>query len=255
MREVKMESIRSIDRAIDILQVFNLEKTLLTVDEISKKTKIPNSTVYRILCTLEKRGLIQYNEKKFAYQLGLKLMEFGMLASSTFNIQQEAEEDLIEFQNKTKQTVIMAVKMDDEILYVFSKENQQGLKYSSTAGQRRAITFGVLGPVLLAFSPQSQIDRILSLPIPQQTPYTITDKTEWYLILERIREEKIYIDINFTTVGVIGIGAPIFGVDQKVVAAIGFIGPMVQIEDKLEEFKALLLETVDKISRKIRYID
>jgi DNA-binding IclR family transcriptional regulator len=189
---------------------------------------------------------------KSAYHLGLKLVEFGLIASTHFNIQQVAEYELIEFQNKTKQSVIMAVKLEDEILYVFSKENEQGLKFSSTVGQRRPITYGLLGPILLAYSPQSQIDRVLSFPIHPQTPYTIIDKDKWYQKLENIRNEKSYIDINFTTIGVAGIGAPIFGVDQNVIAALGVMGPIVQVEDKLEEFKELISETVDKISRKMR---
>ncbi|WP_144548484.1 IclR family transcriptional regulator [Bacillus sp. X1(2014)] len=255
MREVKMESIRVLDRAIAIIKTFDLDCTQLSLDEISKKTKLPSSTVYRILCSLEKRGVVQFNENSATYQLGLQLVEFGILASSNYKIQQVAEEDLNLLQNKSKQTVIMAVKIEDEILYVYSKENPQGLKYSTSTGRRRPITFGLLGPVLLAFSPQSQIDRVLNLPIPPHTPYTITDKQEWYQILEGIRKDKFYIDINLTTIGVAGVAAPIFGVDDKVVASVGVMGPLFQVEEKLDEFKLLLSETVKQISHKIKFND
>jgi IclR family KDG regulon transcriptional repressor len=255
MHDVKINTIRSIDRAIDILQAFTSEMPSLSVDGISKITGIPNSTVYRILCTLEKRGLVQFVDKTLTYQLGLKLIEFGNLSTSTMEIQQIAEDDLIDLHNKTKQTVLMAIKTGDEIFYLFTREKQNGLKFSSNVGEKRPFIFGALGPVLLAFSSQNQIDRVLNKPILQHTPYTINDKEKVLQRLENIRKENIFLDKDETHLGVIGFGSPIFGVDGIVIAAIGVIGPTVQLEEKLDEVKPLLLETASKISYKMGYKD
>jgi len=81
MREVKIETIRSIDRAIDILQAFTIEKPFLSLDEIAKITKIPRSTAYRILYTLETRKLVQIDKLSMKYKIGLRMFEFSTMLS------------------------------------------------------------------------------------------------------------------------------------------------------------------------------
>ena len=252
MREVKIGTIRVLERAIDILQAFDLDHSQLSIDEIAKNRITQLNRISHFMY-IRKRGFVQYDERSATYQLGWQLMELGTLASSNYKIQRIAEEDLNELQNKTRQTVIMAVKIGDEILYVYSKENPQGLKYSTPRGKRRPLTFGLLGPVLLAFSSRKQIERVLRAPIPKHTPYTITDKEKWYEILEKIRNDKYYIDINLTTIGVAGVAVPIFDEKNEVIAAVGILGPLFQVEDQLEEFKLLLRETVGNIAHNLTF--
>lgn len=253
MRDLNMGSIRSVDRAIDILQTFSVEKTSLTIDEISRITGIPNSTVYRILCTLERRGLVHFDQSSLVYKPGLRLMEFGFLQSSVLDLQQESEEILTDLHHKTNQTVLMAVADDDQIFYISKKEKNEGLKFSSLVGQRRPFIYGILGPVLLAFSANEKIERILTYPIPQHTPYTIQERNTIRQRLENIRNERYYIESNETNIGVTGVGAPIFDVKRDVIAAIGVIGPSVQLDDQLQEAKLLLVEAAKKISKKMGY--
>ena len=127
MRDVNMGSIRSIDRAIDILEAFTVEKPSLSTEELAKLTKIPHSTVYRILCTLERRGLVQFDEKTLKYKPGVRLFQFSALVSNVLDVQQEAEELLDNLHYKTGQTVLMAIRDEDQILYIYKKEKYEGL--------------------------------------------------------------------------------------------------------------------------------
>lgn len=253
MRDVNINSIRSIDRSIDILQAFTIKEPSLTLEELSKKTQIPKSTAYRILCTLERRGLIQFSEETTSYHLGLRLMEFSALVSSTLDVKTEAEETLKDLHLNTNQTILMAVKEGDQIIYIFKQENYEGLKFSSTVGQRQPFIYGVLGPILLAFSSASQIKRILNTPVSEHTPYTETDKDVIYKRLLKIKKDKIFIESNETNVGVTGIGAPVFGLNAEISAAIGIIGPQIQVDNQIDQFKPLLLESAQRISYKIGY--
>ncbi|PLS18549.1 IclR family transcriptional regulator [Bacillus sp. M6-12] len=253
MRELNMGSIRSIDRAIDILQSFTFERPFLTIEEMAKLTNLPNSTVYRILCTLERRALVQYDEKLLVYKPGLRLMEFGVLTSSVLDIRQESEEILYDLHIKTKQTVLMAVQEGDGIIYIYKRENLEGLKFSSFVGQRRPFMYGVLGPILLAYSTKEQIDSILSKPLTQHTKHTITEPETVRARLEEIRQEKIHIDASETFLGVTGVGSPIFGLNQEVIAAIGVIGPSVHMDEQVDKVKKLIFEAAQTISFKMGY--
>lgn len=254
MRDVNISPIRSIEKAFAVLHAFTVEKPFLTLDELSEYTKIPRSTVYRILCTLEGVGAVKFDPNSSHYKLGLRLFEFMNLLSSTVNITQEAEEILINLNKSTSQTVSMAVKDETEIVYVFGKENNFGLKYSSYVGERRTYMFGVLGPVLLAYESEDQIERILSIPVPKRTPYTMTDRARIHERLNKIKEEHIFVEKDETSIGVTGIGAPIFNAKAEVIAAIGVIGPTVRlVDDELIKAKHLALEAARKISMQMGY--
>jgi IclR family KDG regulon transcriptional repressor len=254
MRDINMGSIRSIDRAIDVLQSFTIDKPSLTIDEISKITRIPNSTVYRILYTLERRGLVQFDKNSLTYKPGFRLIEFGSLISSVLDVHQEAEKVLIDLHFKTRQTVLMAVCDGDQIVYIFKRENYEGLKFSSMVGQRRPFIYGVLGPVLLAYLPEKLIESILDKPIPQHTPHTVTDKQIIRQRLQQIRNDGYYVESNETNIGVTGIGAPVFDARREVIAAVGVIGPSVQlVNHEFEQAKVALLHAVKEISAKMGF--
>ena len=254
MREVKIETIRSIDRAIDILQAFTIEKPFLSLDEIAKITKIPRSTAYRILYTLETRKLVQIDKLSMKYKIGLRMFEFSTMLTSTLDVYHEAEEPLNHLFHLTNQTVLMALKDDDQIVYVFKKEMTNGLKFASITGQRRPYIYGVLGPVLLAYSSESEINRILDLPVDQHTDFTVTDITVLRERLKNIKEEGIFFEKDETNIGVTGIGAPVFGGDNEIIAAIAVVSPSIQLtEEKIEHSRIELLKTAAEISSKMGY--
>jgi IclR family KDG regulon transcriptional repressor len=93
----------------------------------------------------------------------------------------------------------------------------------------------------------------LNIPVPQHTPYRVTDKDVIRQRLKQIKRERIYVESNETNIGVTGIGSPVFGANGEVIAAIGVIGPAVQLDHQLEKVKPLVLETAEKISYKMGY--
>lgn len=254
MREVNINSIRAIDRAIEILQAFSIEKPLLSLEEIAEITKIPRSTVYRILYTLEIKRLIQLDNKTMKYKLGLRMFEFSSLLSSSLDVYHEAEEPLTELFHNTNQTVLMAVKDEDQIVYVYKKETSNGLKFASLTGQRRPYIYGVLGPVLLAFSSDKEIEDILKIPIQKHTEFTITDSAIIQNRLNTIKKEGFFIEKDETNIGVTGIGVPVFGADNEVIAAIGVVSPSIHLQkESIELAKEEVLKAAKRISIKMGF--
>lgn len=255
MRELKMESIRSVDRAIDIIDAFSIDRPTLTIEQIMKITKLPRATAYRLLYTLERRGLTRYDSETIQYRLGLMLLNYGNQVTSSLDIVKEAEEILTDLHVKTRETILMTLPEGDEMVYVFKKEKHSGLKYSSSVGERRSLLFGALGRVALAFLPINQIERLLDGEIPSWTLNTITDKAIILKQLERIRETHILVETNQTTIGVTAMAAPVFNGEGNVAAIIGLISPSVQMEDtELESAKTLLITAANRISDNLGYV-
>ncbi|MET3289793.1 UNVERIFIED_CONTAM: IclR family KDG regulon transcriptional repressor [Brevibacillus sp. OAP136] len=254
MRELKIDYIQSVDKSIDILDVFSTSKPSLTIEEIMKQTKIPRTTAYRLLYTLERRGLIVYDSSTSTYQLGLQFFKYFRTLSSSLNIVNIAEPILGDLQSQTGQTVLMCLLEGNMIVFVSKRESDVGLKYSSSVNEKKPVTFGVLGRAIMAFMPKEQIEAILEEPLPQWTPFSIVDKDELMKQLEEIKNNKIGVETDETTVGVSGIGAPIFNEKGNAIAAIGVLGPTITFStEEMKTAKLLLGQAALEISEKLGY--
>jgi DNA-binding IclR family transcriptional regulator len=255
MRDVNMNSVRAIDRAIDILNVFSVDHPVLTIDKIISMTKLPKTTAYRILYTLELRGLIQYDQKKQTYRLGLKMLEYAGTLTTFLDVRQEAEEILIKLQTETKQTVIMAMVEQETFVYVFIRENPVGFKYSSYIGMRRPNNFGVLGQIIMAFSTEDELNRLLTkYPLTKMTSKTVTDLNVLRDRFKKITEEQVYADMEETYEGGVAVGAPVFDAEGKLIAAIAAYGPAWELNgEHLESVKLMVKDAANQISLKMGY--
>lgn len=249
-----MESIRTVDRAIDILNAFTLDQPALTIDEIMKRTRLARATAYRLLYTMERRGLIRYDREKQQYRLGLKFLQFSDIVSSSLDAVKEAEEILVSLHLKTRHTILMAMVEDTHMLYVFKREIPTGLKYSSSVGERRPLTYGAVGRAALAFQPEEVIGRLLAEPVPKYTPYTVTDPADIRKELNEVRATGLYTEVDQTNLGVTAIAAPVFQSDGRAMGAVGMICPSVQItETELQQAKEMLREAARQISARLGY--
>src|SRR3712207_9425087 len=68
-RTARDNSVQSVDRAISILQVLARHGTA-SVTEIAGELGLHKSTVFRLLATLDARGLVEQNAERGRYQLG-----------------------------------------------------------------------------------------------------------------------------------------------------------------------------------------
>jgi len=96
-------------RACDILDAFQMEDELLRLHDLVARTKMNKTTVFRILCTLEKRGLVelvgarQYRSniktlkrKKFRFGYCALSSEIGFSRTVTESLQRNAAEERVD---------------------------------------------------------------------------------------------------------------------------------------------------------------
>ncbi|MFF5818043.1 IclR family transcriptional regulator [Lysinibacillus capsici] len=254
MRSLNIEYNHSVDKAIDIIDAFSISKPALTIEEIIKHTGIPKTTAYRLLYTLERRGIISYESNTSTYKLGLQLFRYFRVLSSSLNVVNEAEPILTELQNKTGKTVLLSLYEGDNMVFVFERATEGGLIFSPYLNKRKPITFGVLGKIFMAFLSEDELDILLKNPLPNYTPNSIVDKDTLLKQLKEIRKDKIAFEKEEADIGVAGIGAPIFNADGNVFAAIGIFGPTIYFTPETFETEKNLLDFAAKeISAKMGF--
>lgn len=253
MRELNLEPIRSVERAIQILNCFSFEKSILSIDEIMKKTKLAKTTTYRLLWTMERNNLIQFDQLTNKYRLGTKALEYGGIVLENLDIRRESEQYLLELHELTGHSVILAQPQDETIQYLLRYDSEEGLQPNNFVGRRRILHNGALGIVLLAYMEDDFIQRLLNrYPLKEHTPKTLTDRELFLKRLQEIRQNGYYVDIDETFIGYTAISAPIFQEKNKVVASVGISGPSYKMEGEAREslIKLLTKTTID-ISQKM----
>lgn len=224
------------------------------MNEIVAETKMSRTTAYRILYTLERGGVISYDQEKGVYQLGLKTMEWGGVCQASFSIREVLKPWLDQLSHETSHTILVGVLQNEHLLYIDKREPREGLKVGSEVGRLRPPHYGILGKLLLAFQPPEQVRRLIQrYPLEAYTPKSITNPEQLYQVLAKVREQDYLIAEEETIVGVSGIAVPLRGFDGQVVAGLAILVPSFQFQNEKEKLLAKMLKIGKEISQALGY--
>jgi IclR family KDG regulon transcriptional repressor len=245
---------RSLERALQILCVFNRDRQTLSLTQLANILKLSKTTVLRLTSTLIKYDFLKYDLSPKQYSLGLKLFELGSVIFSSFSIRRVASPYLTRLQSKLGKTVFLGFLQNDELVYIDKREDPGNpMRFASQIGTRRPPYFGMLGQVLMAYLPDSEVDRLLrKTPLEPFTKRSLTNQAEFRKRQRKIRGEGFYVDKEEAIDGVTGIAAPIMDYTGKVIAGVGvgFISSSLDSNGTKQIIKEVC-ETAKKISKEM----
>lgn len=253
-----MKKVRSIERALQVLNCFSFERPTLSLKEISELSNLHKSTLLRILQTLREKEFVEINKNR-KYRLGLQVYKLGNVFFYNLDVEAKAEPYLKQLANKTNKTVHLGVIEKDKALILDKIEpDEQSIRIMmSRRGRNVPLHCTSIGKVLLAFQPDEKRKTLLeSIELKKYTENTITDKTKLEKELDRIRKQGFGFDFEEHEKDIVCVAAPIKDIQSKVVASISISGILFQTSEELlkNELKQKVVSTAEVISRKIGYI-
>lgn len=224
--------LRSIGRALDVLDCFD-GTAPLALKEISASTGLPESTLFRVLLTLEKHGYLQ-QAVDGTYQLAAKL-RFGWLIEEANALKLRAHPELERLANQFNETASIAYLYDDRIHVLDSIETFHEIRMSNRVGRVLPPHCSAMGKAITAFQDRGLADRILEVyGLSRRTEHTITDRARLFDEFDTIRQTGVACDREESTLGGICYSAAIRSSGQ-VVAALSLSTPVVRITTAREE--------------------
>lgn len=215
--------VQSLDRAMDILDCFTFNRKELSQGEIVQKTGLNRTTAIRFLAHLTGRGYLKHDEHDRVYRLGNRILELGGIALSSISLRAVAAPYLTRLRNDIGHTILLAVRIEDDLVYIDKRDGKGVMVTTSEIGRRRPLHFGMLGMVLTAYLPKKEQERLLiKEPLVAYTSKTITDNEKFLRELEKVRKNGYYIGKEDVFDGLGGISAPVRDHKGKVAAALGF---------------------------------
>jgi DNA-binding IclR family transcriptional regulator len=215
-------ALQSVGIALDIIDAL-AEARELSLSELARRVGIAKSTAHRTCAVLARRGLVVRTPHR-GYRLGLRLVEYGHLATERSAVGQQALPLLVELRNSLEETVQVGVADGVDVVYVERVEGQRALRYS-TNSRRSPLHRSSSGKVLAAFNPELAEAR-LRAGLPPTTGYTIVVPELLLAELTGIRERGYARSVDETELGMSSLAVPVRdSADGPVVAAISMVGP------------------------------
>ena len=139
------------------------------------------------------------------------------------------------------------------VLLIDKVETQNVLTLTPEIGTSTSAHCSAMGKALLAYQPDDYLQKLAEKKLERYTPNTITDYQELRRELSMIRAQGYSVDREEIELGLICIGAPVFAIQNQVIAAISVSGPTTRITaDRLPEIITEVKETAVKISERMR---
>ncbi|MGB6745627.1 MAG: IclR family transcriptional regulator [Terracidiphilus sp.] len=239
--------LRSIGRALDVLDCFD-GTAPLALKEISASTGLPESTLFRVLLTLEKHGYLE-QAVDGTYQLAPKL-RFGWLIEEANALKVRARSELERLANRFNETASMAYLYDDRIHVLDSIETFHEIRMSNRIGRVLPPHCSAMGKAITAFQDRALADRILEVyGLSRRTEHTITDRARLFEEFDQVRQTGIACDREESILGGICYSAAIHNGSRQVVAALSLSTPVVRMTPaREEETRRAVLEAAARVS-------
>ena len=210
----------AIEKCLQILSIFSLDKTQFTINEICEKLHFNISTTYRILCTLEEYGYVSRLKSK-DYVIGTQALYLSAIYTQSNHLEQirpivDAIRDI------SGETASFFVEEDSMRICLYRAHSRDEIRHNIEQGSRLELNRGASGRIILAYGKRKN------------------DKTGFY---KEIRDAGYYLSIHEHNSSLFALAVPVISSSSKFVGAIVVSGPISRFNDKQKIFLLKLLRS------------
>ncbi|RSK27205.1 IclR family transcriptional regulator [Bacillus sp. HMF5848] len=247
--------VKSVSRALDIVDLLSMKKNGLGVTEIANQMDINKSSVHRILATLVKYGYVEQDIDTGRYKLGYKFLEINSKLLDSIDLRTEAHPFLEQLEKETNEVIHLVVYDNGEVVYIEKLDGNETLRMHSKVGKRAPMHCTAVGKAILSHIPINEVLNILQKKgLPDHTDHTMTNLDEFLNHLVNVKEQGYALDMEENEYGIRCVAVPIFDHSSKVIAAVSISGPTLRMtDDRLQELKQRMIEVGQHISIRLGF--
>lgn len=255
MPKQETASVKSLARALDLLDILAENDDECSLGKIAQASKLPPSTVHRLLQSLQQRSFVVQNKITSNYTLGENLILLGRKAERQRDVRNIARPCLEELAHETKETVNLTTLVGRNVVQLDHIDSPNILKVTWDAGQHFPVHASASGKIFLAHLSNDEREKIFkSIKLQPFTQRTIVDAKKSRLELDAIRKHGYAIDDAEREEGVRCIAAPVFNAHGRVIAAVSVSGPSLRLSlARLEALANPVMQTAFTISTALGY--
>lgn len=242
--------VRSVDRALAVMEHL-AERGWSGVTAVAADLDIHKSTAFRLLATLERRGMVERNGRTSKYRLGSGLARLASSVNVDLDLRRAARPACERLAELTRETVNLAV-MDagGDVVHIDQVVGAVSIVHLNWLGRRTPPHCTASGKILLAYAPTALRHRILNGHLEAFTANTLVDAGALEEHLDHARSDGYAVTTEELELGLNAIAAPIRAGNGDVIAALVVSGPAHRLPaDRLTEISGLVQKSAEDASR------
>ncbi len=222
--------------------------------ELMQHCGLTRPTLYRIIAALEAEGLIAAT-KDNRYALGGRLVSLARQALAQNDVREIAGPSLRRLRDTTGETVHLAIRSGDDLVYIDKFESRKIVRMVSTIGTRVTFSSSGVGKAFLSALPVSEAESLIAqMTIKKITPFTTTDRRAVKNIVSQARAAGFVRDNQENEIGIVCFGAAICEGTDRPVASVSVSVPMFRLHEDISRYSAPLLAAVAEISANAGFV-
>lgn len=250
---------KSIQKALDILELFWRGKEELSINEMAHLTNQNKATVYRIVSTLAKRGYLYQQRRKGKYSLGTAFLEYSGILKNKSEFRDIIVPYLTELTQIARESAIIAFRdrrggVIVETFHAVSQINSP-LKAIYEEGIILPLHCTCLGKILLADMTEDELtDYVTRNPLKRFTPNTIIEIEPLKKHLAKIRKKNSSYDNEEYAIGVKGVASGIMNYKGKVFSSLCIVAPSARMNPReMEKYAQTVKRFCLDITQELKY--
>jgi DNA-binding IclR family transcriptional regulator len=240
-----------------VLSTFRILEVLVKADglglnEVTQKTGVSKSTVFRVLATLLQLGYVA--RRKGKYFVTSRLATLSNEQATSEAIRRVALPFMLRLRDEFGETVNLGVLRLDKVEYIEVVPSEYALRFSEKPGSSVEVHASALGKVLLAYATPEVVHSLIGgRKLQMLTRNTITDPNQFVAETQKARTRGYAFDREETSPSATCVAAPILGEGDLAIAALSISGPSSRFNPRKDSpvIEKLQLAVAD-ISRQLR---
>lgn len=193
--------VRSVARALQVLELLGQRDAPATLAELARELSIPKSTLLGILRTLASAGWVEQQAEGFG--LGIRSLLVGSAFVTSDPVVTLVEPVLDQLVAELGETAHLGRLDGGDVVYLAKHESPHPLRMFSAVGRRLPAHATALGKVLLAGLAEDDVSARTGRHLARLTPATITDPAALAAELATIRQRGWARDEQENTEGIV----------------------------------------------------
>jgi DNA-binding IclR family transcriptional regulator len=253
MKQSSTGRVRSVSRALTILEVMAQQEDRLGLVAISRLVDLDPTTTHRLLRTMQERGFVSQNPIDGKYSLGIRAFQIGNAVIGVTILRQAVRPFIQVLMERTGETANLAIRDGFQAAYVEQATGPRFLRTFSEVGRGIPLHCTAVGKALLIGVSETEIRRLAAQGLERYAPNTQTSLEGLLEEVALCRKQGYALDMEEFEPGARCLGAPITDSDGKVLCAISVAGPAIRMSvERLQSLVPVVVRSAAEVAQALR---
>ncbi len=245
--------VQSVDRAFAVLEILARDGWV-GVTEIARELETHKSTAFRLLATLERRGVVEQHSQTQKYRLGFAMARLGSSVRSSLDLAESAAPVCDRLSLETDEAVNLAVLEGDHVVNIHQVNHSNSRVTADWSGSHTDLHCTSSGKVFLAHLPDRIVNDLLSGGLQRHTEHTLTTREALEEEFEQIRRDGYAMTCEELEIGLNAVASLVGGPDGEPMASVSVSAPSYRFDEEQQARAAeLVKQAAAEISQRLGY--